>query len=137
MRKYDHFNTQNKSIPFGKIVKNIGDAIDVTTGIFTAPITGTYMFIFDGRFPNSGDHLQLGIFINGYEVTGTWKEIYSSYVSQPLIKPLEKGDQVYIKMQEGHKLWNDDINQTDVINDGDDGASTDRLVYFMGILLEE
>lgn len=127
MRKFEHYNTQHWPISFGKTVKNIGDAMDATKGVFTAPITGTYLFIFDGRLPHSGGPLQLGIFINDDEMTGTWKDVHSTYASQPLIKPLEKGDRVYIKMQEGHKLWNqeDDANE-----------ATDRLVYFMGFLLE-
>ena len=38
------YSTEGEVIQFQEVLTNIGDAFDVTTGMFTCPISGYYMF---------------------------------------------------------------------------------------------
>ncbi len=43
-----NFNLTNTPIQFELVVNNVGNAMNVDTGIFTAPVTGTYFFSVSG-----------------------------------------------------------------------------------------
>lgn len=47
VKRNTHFNSTNGSIiPFQNEILNIGNAMNLSTGIFTAPVNGTYYFAF-------------------------------------------------------------------------------------------
>ncbi len=63
------FSAVNVPIPFNEEKLNIGGAMDLTSGIFTAPRTGTYFFSFSGMasFPTANDRhiLYVRLHLNG------------------------------------------------------------------------
>jgi hypothetical protein len=58
-----NFNTTGTPIPFDLAVVNEGNAMNLTSGIFTAPRPGIYFFSFTGlaEFPPSSSSVYLGV----------------------------------------------------------------------------
>ncbi|KAI9563566.1 hypothetical protein GHT06_011030 [Daphnia sinensis] len=48
VQKTEPFSTENIPMPFERAMLNNGGAMNLETGIFTAPVTGTYFFSFTG-----------------------------------------------------------------------------------------
>ena len=48
MQRSTNFGTENVPIPFEVTRLNVGNAMNVASGIFTAPKTGIYFFSFSG-----------------------------------------------------------------------------------------
>ncbi|XP_057373186.1 uncharacterized protein LOC130694058 [Daphnia carinata] len=53
VQKDKHFTERNVPLPFERSIANIGWAMDLGSGVFTAPVNGTYFFSFAGlaQFP--------------------------------------------------------------------------------------
>jgi hypothetical protein len=72
------FDTTGTPIPFDLARVNEGNAMDLKSGIFTAPRPGIYFFSFTGlaRFPASSSRLQfgVGIYLNGGRIGASWVE---------------------------------------------------------------
>jgi hypothetical protein len=87
-------------------VVNEGNAIDLTSGKFTAPRPGIYFFSFTGlaNFPASSSPVRLGVslYLNGGQIgSGRVEEANTAYDQKsPLTLQstlnLKKGDQVWI-----------------------------------------
>lgn len=85
--KYVHFYVQRESpyrpkkdhlaIPFENEVLNQGGAMNVTSGVFTAPVSGTYHFAFSAVKLDSPDHLTVSIRLNGKEYGRTHTEHFN------------------------------------------------------------
>ncbi len=79
VQRNSHFNTTKTPIPFDLAVVNEGNAMNLTSGIFTAPRPGIYFFSFTGnaRFPASSSAVTLGVvlYLN-------WVPIGVGYVSE-------------------------------------------------------
>ncbi|XP_046454475.1 uncharacterized protein LOC124202220 [Daphnia pulex] len=101
------FNQTNLPIPFDIAKVNIGGALDLQTGIFTAARSGTYFFSVSGlaNIPasSSGMNFWIGLYLNGNRI-GTSYSVEISTASQ--LKPyslqstlnLEAGDQVWVQI---------------------------------------
>jgi hypothetical protein len=106
VQKSTTFNQLNTPVPFEVVKLNIGNAMDIASGIFTAPRTGTYFFSLSGvaYFPSTNKgHLDVGIALNGavvgrgeandYTENGEWE----TYSLQLTLK-LQAGDLISVQI---------------------------------------
>jgi hypothetical protein len=128
------FNTINVPIPFQVSRLNIGNAMNLSTGKFTAPVQGTYFFSFTGHatFPTSSSltTLRIGLYLNGNFIGWGVVEEYQTVNDQDMpltfqsTLSLQKGDQIWLQIKlisTGVILWDDENNWT----------------HFTGYILEE
>ena len=78
------FNTTNTSITFDTARLNDGGAMNLSSGIVTAPRTGTYFFSFSAiaTFPTSSSVTQavrVGLFFNGNLIAWVWRSWRRKY----------------------------------------------------------
>jgi hypothetical protein len=136
-----HFYVQRNSslstkspIPFQIEVVNEGNAMDLTTGRFTAPRPGIYFFSFTGlaKLPGSSSlvELQVALFLNGGPIGTAWvseantiSNLWSPLTLQSTLN-LKSGDQVWMdirSMSTGAYLFDD----------------SERYTHFTGFMLQE
>ena len=107
------------TIPFDREVTNVGNAMNLTSGIFTAPKSGTYFFVFSG-VKGDGNQLFVSLMLNGYLVASTTANDFGSLSIVSTLK-LETDDEVSLTLT-GYSLFeNEDL----------------RYTQFIGILLQE
>jgi hypothetical protein len=103
------FSTKTTPIPWDVAVVNEGNAMDLTSGIFTAPRPGIYFFSFSGvgEFPASSISsstvwLQVALYLNGGLIGVGWVEEANTvaYQKSPLTLQstlnLNSNDQVWV-----------------------------------------
>ena len=99
-QKNSSYNRQGP-IPFEVAVVNIGSALDLKTGVFTAPVPGVYFFSFDA-FSNSGD-CRVSLEKNGMNVGQSYD--YEQHESKQLhlasILQLDAGDEIQVNVRSG------------------------------------
>jgi hypothetical protein len=65
VQKGTNFHLTNTPISFKRVVNNVGNAMKINTGIFTAPVTGTYFFAVSGMvdfpFTDSSTRREIGL----------------------------------------------------------------------------
>ncbi|XP_046440964.1 complement C1q tumor necrosis factor-related protein 3-like [Daphnia pulex] len=109
--------TINSPIPFEFARVNEGNTMNITSGKFTAPLTGIYFFSITGIWYNTN----LRFYLNG---NSFWRSagIGSSSVSLTFqsVLNLKKGDQIWVQI-EGNYLADDSNHYT----------------HFTGLMLEE
>ncbi len=98
----------NVPIPFHFEKLNVGNAMNLITGKFTAPRAGTYYFFFTGvaQFPKSPTLLQLGVSLclNGQKIGMGWvgeantANLQSSPLAIQSTVNLRPGDQVWVQI---------------------------------------
>ena len=105
VQKSTSFKLIDTPIPFEIEKLNMGNAMNLTSGIVTIPRTGFYFFSFTGIgvIPSSGGHLEVALLLNGNEVgraqcndfsgIGEW-EIYS--IQSTL--HLQSGDRMWLQI---------------------------------------
>jgi hypothetical protein len=108
VQRNSYFDTITTPIPFQLEVVNEGNAMNLTTGIFTAPLTGIYFFSFTGLagFQASSSTVQLGVslILNGSRIGSGWVEETNTVANQLLPLTLQstlnliKGDQVWMEI---------------------------------------
>ncbi|KAL4222604.1 hypothetical protein ACF0H5_018645 [Mactra antiquata] len=100
--KYDSTLSIGKTLVFPVVQTNIGDAYDRRTGVFTAPVDGTYVFSLVIAC-EAGNYLEVSI------VTGQYDMVYNSICKNPesngvhqnggsAIVTLKRGDRITVKM---------------------------------------
>ena len=119
------FGTENVPIPFEVTRMNVGTAMNVTSGIFTAPKPGTYFFSFSGiGSPNS--YITPQLYLNENLIGSGWTEstttVEPTFTLQSTLQ-LNGGDQISLKLNsEGNGSLYDD---------------GDHHTHFTGWLLQE
>jgi hypothetical protein len=105
VQKSTSFNQANTPVPFEVVQLNIGNAMNIASGIFTAPRNGTYFFSLSGiaGIPSTKGHLDVGIALNGavvgrgeandYTGNGEWE----TYSLQLTLK-LQAGDLISVQI---------------------------------------
>jgi hypothetical protein len=136
VQRNSSFNTTSTPILFDLARMNEGNAMDLTSGKFTAPRTGIYFFSFTGlaRISSSSDNhfLYSSLFLNG-DIIGTSfvseersvTNKFSPLTLQSTLK-LNKGDQVWVGIYS--------FGPSSYFYLHDDG---DHLTHFTGFMLEE
>ena len=128
------FSTTLTPIPFDLALVNEGNAMDLTSGIFTAPRTGIYFFSFTGQafFPSSTSRVWLGVnlYLNngligkGYASEANTVSGQSSTLTLQSTLNLKSGDKVWMMITDtssGEYLWD----------------TTSHYTHFTGFMLEE
>lgn len=105
VQRSERFSKVNTSIPFDVAVVNIGNAMNLTSGIFTAPRAGTYFFTFTGlaEFPTYSSLLYLGIdlYLNDNLIGRGFVEDVNTTAGQ--FSPVTL--QSTLNLQPGDRLW--------------------------------
>ena len=100
-------------VTYTTLVENVGDGLDISTGVFTAPHSGLYMFSFSGRanYEHLVRHTGVQININGEEAF-TLQGITEAgrvdvVISHTWFSHLEVNDKISIKVFAGILFAND------------------------------
>ena len=117
-QRHLNYNTTNTTIPFDKIVTNIGGGMDVN-GIFTAPTAGTYMFTYSG-FGSSGIQGRVFLKVNGKAIAGSYDGVNWGTYALQVVLSLNARDKVNMFLAQGSV---------------GDTASADSYTHFTGIQL--
>ncbi|CAG2199434.1 COL8A [Mytilus edulis] len=97
----------NKAIKFGKVVTNIGNGYNPTTGIFTAPVAGVYQFSYT-VMSQGGKYLYVYLALNNIKQQSTWLKGSSHETgTTSIILNLKRGDQVAVKSADGTSIHSD------------------------------
>jgi hypothetical protein len=138
VQKEASFCTPNTPIPFEVERLNVGNAMNLATGKFTAPVKGTYYFAFTAlaHFPQSSAtrlYLDILLYLNGNRIgraqvdeSNTVNGQYSPLVLHSSLQ-LNIGDQVWMQLSEA-----DDISSEVCLMD-----DASKSTHFTGWLLEE
>ncbi len=107
VQRNSDFNKTDTPIPYNLAVVNEGNAMNLTSGKFTAPRPGIYFFSFAAvaRLLSSS-HVQLWsyLYLNGFSIGSSFVKEFNGPVDQhsPLTLQstlnLQKGDQVWVKI---------------------------------------
>ena len=106
VHKNKPFSTLNVPIPFDVEILNVGGAMNLGSGIFTAPKSGTYYFSFIGNVvfqSGQGGNFEVTLFKNKDLVAVGWVDSTSSatdwktFPLQATIK-LRKGDKISLQI---------------------------------------
>ena len=84
-------NQNNETIRYGEALYNVGQTLDITTGIVTIPKRGVYSFFFAGTSNNRGT-----IRLNGTVVTKTVPIGHGTTLSLMSTLELNQGDCIYL-----------------------------------------
>ncbi|XP_030286075.1 complement C1q-like protein 4 [Sparus aurata] len=104
---YGPFKT-DITLAYNKVLTNIGDAYNSSTGVFTAPITGVYYFNF--FYHAGGKHAsKLELFKNSEMIVRSSDHKSDSDGADnggnAVVLQLQQGDQVYVHMPANHHVW--------------------------------
>jgi hypothetical protein len=133
VQRKSHFKTTRIPIPFDLAVVNEGNAMNLTSGIFTAPRPGIYFFSFTGVAhlrSSSSVEFYSRLYLNGNLIGASDVTEYNGPVHQysPMTLQstlnLKKGDRVWIE------IW---YTVSDSYLYDDRG----HLTHFTGFMLEE
>ncbi|XP_046638325.1 uncharacterized protein LOC124316430 [Daphnia pulicaria] len=110
VQRNSNFGTENIPIPFDLALVNEGNAMDLTSGIFTAPAQGIYFFSFAGvarLYASSYAELTADLYLNGNLIGGIL--VRDTVGSADPLSPLsfqstlnlKTGDRVWVQMNSG------------------------------------
>jgi hypothetical protein len=134
VQKNSNFNTIGIAIPFDLARVNEGNAMDLTSGIFTAPRPGIYFFSFTGvahLFSSSSyAWFYSFLYMNGYRMGTSFVDERNGPVYQR--NPLTL--QSTLNLQKGDEVW------VQIVYSGSDSYLVDdsyHNTHFTGFMLEE
>jgi hypothetical protein len=107
VQRNSSFETEGTPIPFVLALVNEGNAMDLTSGKFTAPRPGTYFFSFTGTAhfsSTSSSGFSFYLFLNGNQIgsnrvgEGNSTKNQKSPLTLQSTLNLKKGDRVWVQM---------------------------------------
>ena len=109
MMGFDSFNITNTPIPFDQEKLNVGGAMNLNTGKFTAPRDGTYSFSFTGlvHLPatSTKSNVNVWMYLNGNFVGSGWADEvgtigqYETFSFQSTFN-LQTGDEIWLQIDQ-------------------------------------
>ncbi|XP_057373212.1 uncharacterized protein LOC130694063 [Daphnia carinata] len=142
VQKDKHFSQSDVPLPFELTIVNIGGAMDLPSGVFTAPVNGTYFFSFTGlaQFPMVPvpvlRELGANLYKNGERIAISQVNKGQLYpdnlnpITVQSIVPLQAGDKVWIQISIG-------INGGLLYDDRHAEVKKGSHTHFNGLLLAE
>ncbi len=107
LQKNTNFNTTSVPIPFEVERLNVGGAMNLGSGIFTAPKSGTYFFSFSGITDGSDKSLHIALYVNENRIgTGNSFGKYDTLSLQSTLH-LSAGDKISLRIKEYGALFDD------------------------------
>ncbi|KAF3698559.1 Otolin-1 Precursor [Channa argus] len=88
---------ENQPIPFLNIISNQQRHFNPTSGIYTAPVNGTYVFSFHLAVANRA--LKVGLFRNLFPIVRITEANNQATASQTVVLHLTMGDQVWLQVK--------------------------------------
>ena len=131
VQRKNNFYGHEKTIPFEIERLNVGGAMNLTTGIFTAPVGGIYNFDFSGRKDMSPGYLVVILALNGEKISYSCAGKWGSNMNHDLT--VLNGIHLSLRLKIGDRV--------NLVKYGKDAALTDAsgypITHFSGSLLEE
>ena len=134
VQRNSSFSEKGTPIPFDLMLLNEGNAMNLSSGIFTAPRTGIYFFSFTGlaEFPtsSSSSYLRIGLYLNRNKIEsgvieeGNTLNGQNEQVTLQSTLNLKKGDQIWVEIDYSHTA-------VYLIE------NSDHHTHFTGFMLEE
>lgn len=141
VQRTSRFNKTNVPIPFDLAKSAIGNAMNLTSGVFTAPKTGTYFFIFNGlaEFDTTSNvipYLAVGLFLNksGNRIALALTEEAHTIKDQYRGQRVPLALQTTIQLQEGDQVWLEIFGESGTVSLFD---NKNNHSAFTGWLMEE
>ncbi|KAI9563558.1 C1qdc1 protein [Daphnia sinensis] len=137
VQKTQKYSSISLPIPYERTIINSGEAMNTTTGKFTAPVNGTYFFSFTGlaQFPVSQATLliiNVVLYRNGQAVARNQLNEVNGINNPNHATPLVL--QTALRLQAGDKIWmQSERNSGGLLYDDSEG----RFMHFSGWLVEE
>ena len=113
-----HHSTVNTAIPFEVTRTNVGNAMNPSTGIFTAPRPGKYFFTYSGI--SSADNSHIELHLNGVLLGKAYSVQTLETFSHHATLQLSQGDQIRLFLKTGSVFGNHEL-----------------FTSFVGILIEQ
>ena len=99
-KRTSSFGTVGAVLPFEIETLNVGNAFNMSLGVFTAPRNGTYFFAFSGFPENSYIPLYFNLQLNNENFANCYSPI-STNCNIPFTGKLSSGDRVQLSLQQG------------------------------------
>ncbi|XP_034146156.1 complement C1q-like protein 2, partial [Esox lucius] len=103
------------TLVYKQVITNIGNAYSPSTGVFKAPVSGTYYFRFTA-FSLTNNHRRVSLYKGGQLVV-TVTDVQSDQdgedsSSNGVTLQLEKGEEVYTQLKAQHHVYDDGAYHT-------------------------
>ncbi len=98
---------------FGVVITNTGNGYNPSTGVFTSPISGTYVF-YVSAVGYSSQHLAIDIVLNSVSKVRVLGDITAGYQTgtNMVVLELQKGDSVWVRYVDGKGYYSQSIPLT-------------------------
>ena len=90
-------------VTYTREVANVGNGLDISSGVFSCPQSGLYMLSFSGEAGNDATWTHVSIYINGVEdfLVGSITNADRNYISHTWLSYLNYNDKVNLRITLG------------------------------------